>query len=377
MERRLFPHLQTDSQRPAGVTKGQNELFDAIVTLAGSSDTWTGPRSMLAKACGCSTDTVTRRKDRLVELGLLSVIPSGRHLAYTVIRTAVITATAEPVRPVVSARRETKPTRRWWKRPDANQLDLFDGPTTRAEAAAALAATTMHWIGLLVSVVLGPAARSAAPAAKRTGRPAATAAIVREFEPQPAAPAARPAATATESAAESQAPAAERPHTIEPLTIKPLTTSTPAQLSSPITTIEPLVNGSSKFCLWKDAKKSDFDDPKRLQEVFERHHQAGLSTHEQREDVIACVLSIIRLAKPKQSLPGLITKVLRGDPATTKFGPWITRGNQADRERARSIMRAIDVPAELQIRTSNLEETNEFENTRRSSIAALKARYRS
>lgn len=352
--------LDITSRRLPGLNPGQQQLLTLLLELAGPDDTWTGSRSTLANSLGCSTDTITRRKDRLVVLGLLSVVPAGRVITYTLIRSAVAGAVTGCT-PIPSAARPATSKRRWWKRPAANQLSLFDQPATRADAALQLAATTVHWMSLLVSLVIGPAAKPPTPAASapKTSRTrASTSDIVRQ-------PAAEPPTPTTIYAQ----PAAEPP-TFSPIAIEPTTTSTPeTQLQRTTSPIKPIEPGSRslKFCLWRNAMAEDFSEVIRVQDVFERAVASGVCTADEQVHIFKFVANVIRLRQPTDNLPGLITSVLRG--AGT---PWRARGSDEDEAKAREQIRSL-VPVALSRRESDL--TPDPDSARRDARRAMEQRF--
>ena len=364
----LFDDLDSSSLRPAGLNAGQNDLFVLLSRIGGEAGEWTGSRAELAKALGCSCDTVTRRKDRLVELGLVAVTPVGRMLRYAVLRRAVgnelvanrmknKTPHPNPL-PGLPGRRD-RSARRWWSLLDADQLDLDFGPD--AQPATRLAATTMQWIGLVVALVVGPKAR-----------PTTSTTIDAETSVEPTTSTTsdvQPTTKPTASTTLSEAQPTTLVSTIETTSIPTTTmTTTKPQISKTTNT-----NGSSSnFRLWRNAKAEEFQDPHKVQEVFERHHKAGLSTVDQRLAVFRCVVSLAASAKPSDDLPALITSVLRSKPSTMKFGPWFARGTEVDEQRAREMIRVVDGTA-ARVRTGDLSE--DLERRKSDQRLALLSKY--
>ena len=378
--RLLFDDLDCSSRKIAGVNKGQQDLLALIERLAGDGE-WVGSRSEIAKPLGCSVDTVTRRKDRLVELGLLAVEPRGRMLAYRVHASRGVSAPGLQKPPATSAA-QPAPKRRWWRRPDANQLDLFNEPTTRTEAATRLAATTLQWMSLVVSLVIGCRPKPPTSAATPTARPATPATI------SPAPP------------AETTTPTTKPPEAIASIAIEPTPTTTSAErLLSPIlqeppsdapvvaslekpveeppsdapvvASLEKPVEGRSlkKFALWRNAKESDFQEPVMIQQIFERLKTAGGCTDDERLHVFRFVANAIRLKKPHDNIPGLVTSVLRGSGT-----PWRARGDAEDERTAREQIASLK-PVELQTRTGNLDGPDDLTELKNQQRRALLAKY--
>ncbi len=354
-----------ETKRVPGLNAGQQGLLILLTRLAVNGE-WTGSRAELAEALGCSADTVTRRKDKLVALGLISAVPSGRVMTYRVLSSS--TRRAGDVSPRIPA---TAKKRSWWKRPDDNQLEFDFGPatppTSRREVARRLAATTLEWMSLVVTLVIGPATKR--PTTPATFTPKTTTAPTTFALETPESP-----ITTDASAAEPQAPTSEPatpPAAIEPpipigISIPPLPES---QLSSPTNPIEPTNTGNCralKFCLWPNAKKEEFGQPQKVQEAFERLLKVGGCTNDERLLFFKAMASINRLAKPTDRVPGLVTSVFRGEGT-----PWRSRGNAEDERVAREMIRILDVPVEMQRRTADLS----IDVERARQAAALRNRY--
>jgi hypothetical protein len=358
----LFDELGPDSARVTGLNCGQQQLLILLTRLTADRGEWTGSRSDLAKELGCSSDTVTRRKDKLVAMGLISAFPSGRVMTYRVLFTRVNDgflhrAVARALKGDRSTQRaELAPKRRWWKRPDDNQLELDFGPATpptnRREVARRLAATTLEWMSLVITLVVGPKA----PATKRPTTPA----TIDEKQPE---------------STTFVPPVAVQPAT-PPTTPEPpigigisIPASPETQLLSPNNPIELTNTGNHralKFCLWPNAKKEDFRNPLKVQEVFERLRRTGGCTDDERLQVFKFIANVLELAKPTDRVPGLITSVLRGSGT-----PWRSRGNAINEQTARAMIRTLDVPLELQRRTSDLS----IDGERARQAAALRDKY--
>ena len=137
-------------------------------------------------------------------------------------------------------------------------------------------------------------------------------------------------------------------------------TSESSQKSSSQRPIKPIGDRNrslKRFSLWKDAKTEDFQEAKRVQEVFIRLKESGGCTDDERFHVFRFVAHMVRtLDKPTDNVPGCVVSCLRGDAAGAS--PWRSRGDDDDANRAREQMRAIDVPAEMRIRTGNLDDIN-------------------
>jgi hypothetical protein len=372
----LFDDIGPDLARVPGLHSGQQELLILLTRLAADRGQWTGSRAELAAELGCSPDTVTRRKDKLVAMGLISAAPSGRVMTYRVLSSRGSDGflrgdTARALKGGKGQQRADKaPKRRWWQRPDDNQLELDFGsatlPTNRREVARRLAATTMEWMSLVITLVVGPATS----AAKRPTTPATS----NEKQPEPTkfvpSAVAKPPTPAIEPAAPTHEPATP-PTTFEPpigigTSIPPLPETTLLSPTDPIEVISTDTSRALKFCLWPNAKKEDFINPSKVQEVFERLKRSGGCTDDERLQVFKFVANVLELAKPTDRVPGLITAILRGSGT-----PWRSRGNAINEQTARAMIRTLDVPAELQRRTSDLSVDVE----RARQVAALRDKY--
>jgi len=329
----MFLDLNFTSVRLPGLHSGQQEMLILISRLAGDSGEWTGPRSALATELRCSVDTITRRKDALVQAGFISVTTSGRSLTYRLIKSAVDSLPRESHHGA-PIHKSTTSARRWWQRPDANQLDLFRTTLTRQEARAALKSTTMQWVSLLVCAVFGPDARRTTPAT-------AAAPMTSQPTTEPATPAANEQKINDKSAASTPSIG--------------IGTSIPeTKLQSPTDsdstgTVDNSKSRTLKFCLWTKAQKKDFLEPKKVQEIYERLLKVGGCTPDERLQVFKFVANAVELATETDNLPGLITAILRGTGT-----PWRARGNALNERTAREMIKVIDVPAELQVRTGDL-----------------------
>ena len=365
----LFDDLGLDSARIPGLHSGQQDLFILLNRLAADQGQWTGSRAELAKELGCSSDTVTRRKDKLVAMGLISSTPAGRVMTYRVLSTKPVADAAS----VGRKRAERAQNRFWYRRPDDNQLELDFGPATpptnRREVARRLAATTMEWMSLVITLVVGPKS----PATQRPTTPATLDEKTPEpttFEPslvvQSATPTTEPEAPIPEP---TTPPAANQPSI-------GIGTSIPeSNLLSPISPIpgtlstEGAKNGKSralKFCLWQNAKKSDFQNAEKVQEAFERLLRVGGCTADERVIFFRFCNSVVEQAKSTDNVPGLITSILRGSGT-----PWRSRGHSLNEKWARDAIRRLDVPLDIQKRTSDLS----FDDEKRRQIAAFQRKY--
>jgi hypothetical protein len=358
----LFDDIGPDSARVPGLHSGQQELLILLARLAADQGQWTGSRAELAAELGCSSDTVTRRKDKLVAMGLISAAPSGRVMTYRLLLTRGDDGSLRRGASTASKcgkgqqRDDKAPKRRWWQRPDDNQLELDFGPATpptnRREVARRLAATTLEWMSLVITLVVGPATS----ATKRPTTPATSDAKQPEPATEPAAPTPEPATLPTTF---------DSPIGIG-ISIPDLPETKLLSPTNPIEAVSANTNRALKFCLWPNAKKEDFRNPLKVQEVFERLKRAGGCTDDERLQVFKFVANVLELAKPTDRVPGLITAILRGSGT-----PWRSRGNAINEQTARAMIRTLDVPAELQRRTSDLSVDVE----RARQVAALRDKY--
>ena len=115
----LFSDTDLTSARVPGLHSGQQELLILLTRLAGDRGHWTGSRAELAAALGCSVATVTRRKEKLVALGLVAAAPGGRVITYRILSTAMHRLSKPAPKP--------RSARRWFQRPDADQLEFDFG----------------------------------------------------------------------------------------------------------------------------------------------------------------------------------------------------------------------------------------------------------
>lgn len=106
---------------------------------------------------------------------------------------------------------------------------------------------------------------------------------------------------------------------------------------------------SKKFSLRKNTTAAELKTPQGAQEVFERAVAGKICTPDERQHVFCLILAIAE-SKSTTNLPGAVTKALRGEAGKD---PWRTRGAGFE-EQAREWIRALDVPAEMQQRTSDL-----------------------
>lgn len=104
-----------------------------------------------------------------------------------------------------------------------------------------------------------------------------------------------------------------------------------------------------KFSLRKNTTADELRTPEGAQEVFERAMKCGICTVDERQHVFCLILAIAG-SKSTTNLPGAVTKALRGEAGKD---PWRTRGVGFE-EQAREWIRTLDVPAEMQQRTSDL-----------------------
>lgn len=382
IQRQLPLDLDASSQRLPGLTHQQQQLLQLIGQWSGDTGQWTGSQPQLATAIGVSRATVGRYVLVLRERGLIETIPTGKVLTYRLLASAVAKVAGANGRSVAAetlgefrypARSETRqefrsstepaPTKkrkRWWQRPDADQLDLFQPVATRAEVAQQLVATTVHWMGLLVSLVIGPAATSRKPAAagqatedfgaSEVTQPRSTSGNHAQAPVAPAAnqlhqpvattlkPASTPAATASnqsQTSVNQSQPVASSPIAIELL---PTPISQPS-VQRPITPTA--TNRALKFKLWTNAKDEDFRDEKNVQEVFQRAVQAGICSEDSRLLLFKYVASAVRNKQPSHNLAKMITARLRGTTKGT-IGPWRAEGSAADEQTARDQIRRLD-----------------------------------
>jgi hypothetical protein len=258
--------------------------------------------------------------------------------------------------------------------PDCNQLSLpFVDCESRLDAARRLASTTLQMLSLVLTLVVGPAARTttrkASSVVVAAGVPELT--DFADASPRPsrdephgtAATAAKreaPAAIETQNTVSPAASPAERPHTIEPISTSITIPTTAELISKPIQPIGVEHGSLKKFCLWRNAKSEEFKDAVKVQEIFERLLAAGGCTVDERLHLFRFVANTIRLAKPTDNPPALITAVLRGAGS-----PWRARGDESDESVARQQIRSLDVNLEMQTRSSDLLEGESIEAKRR------------
>ena len=115
------------------------------------------------------------------------------------------------------------------------------------------------------------------------------------------------------------------------------------------TELEPDGNGVSKFRLWENATAKELGTPAGAQKLFEAVMAANLCTVDERHFVFRLVLSL-KDDKKIRNLPAALTSILRGDAGKD---PWRARGGDFD-DQAREWQRSLDVPPEMQQRTSDL-----------------------
>lgn len=125
---------------------------------------------------------------------------------------------------------------------------------------------------------------------------------------------------------------------------------------------------SKKFRLWKNAKREEFSDPKTVQRVYDLALNAGICTEDERLHVFRLVASLVQTTDKSDNLPGLLTAVLRGDAG---HDPWRARGIDCE-DTARSWIRSVDVPAEMQQRTGDLLGSENGHAERAKQISDLK-----
>ena len=106
-----------------------------------------------------------------------------------------------------------------------------------------------------------------------------------------------------------------------------------------------------------------------IQQVFERLKAVGGCTDDERLHVFRFVANAVRLKKPSDNIPGLVTSVLRG--AGT---PWRARGDAEDERTAREQIASLK-PVELQTRTGNLETPDDYSKSKQTQREALLAKY--
>lgn len=102
-----------------------------------------------------------------------------------------------------------------------------------------------------------------------------------------------------------------------------------------------------RFRLWRNATRQQILSPSGAQRVYELATGAGICTTSERHHVFRLILS---LSEATGNLPAILTSILRGDAGKDS---WKSRGGDFD-DQAREWQRSLDVPPEMQQRTSDL-----------------------
>jgi hypothetical protein len=140
----------------------------------------------------------------------------------------------------------------------------------------------------------------------------------------------------------------ESPPTI-PYTTEPYTTPQNTTIHNPTPHAPDAGNGVSRkrFRLWKNATREQILCPPGAQRVFQHATGARICTDDERHHVFRLICS---LSEASGNLPAILTAILRDEAGKD---PWRARGADFDVQ-AKEWMRSLDVPTEMQQRTSDL-----------------------
>lgn len=336
--------------------KGERELLQALAALGDDQLVWSGPQKTLAERLQVTTATVGRRAKRASEAGFLDLAcQPGRPSRYAILLEGLPREVVSPI---------LVPTR-----------------TTKA-VARDLRSTCLRVMGLLVELVVTAVSRSAPtePPTKRRRR---------TFDPRqlhlwvptdsPSTPKAPPTNATNPPHFDVEPPTFEgvrghQPPTnrTEPPTEKVLPPTNPAcdhrqtgdSIDSTLSTSSPCPNplssiskegGRASRIRWgKRIQEAEFSDPEKVQRLFEIACGQQFVASDDRKLFFALCCNLVRMKSPEDNLAGLLSYLLSVDKDQCGQ-PWRARAStEADLLTASDMIRRLDVPAEVQARTSDL-----------------------